>query len=278
VSPPSRQIGKHELKQYASDVDSFLLNASNTDAPVPPITLPTAAPAPSSARTLRGQSEKSFNTKTGKAKGKGVANPLDGTPSFFLDNDLVTYNHIGITAPTDEGAQKNRARTDQNEVKLANYIVTLERSINNNKNDANTHFAEMAKIMGEIKSSVTRSTIADDPSFVDVHNAVAENRKGIQNLINSVPSAETFQALQAVPAEVAALRANIEGLEARMVSSVVNAVKPAAVTVTPTGAGPSLIQAAVGTTLAVPTNAAPVADRLAFTPLTIPNNVSMGNP
>jgi hypothetical protein len=170
---------------------------------------------------LRGQTEKSFNAKTGKAKGKGAANPLDGTPSFFSDTDLVTYNHIGIAPPTDEGAQKNRARTDQNEVKVANYIIALERGINNNKNDANSHFTEIAKIMGEIKASITLPIpVADDPAFIEVHNAVTENRKGIQSIINAVPSAETFQALQAIPADIAALRADIEGMKASMASSV----------------------------------------------------------
>ncbi|KAJ7885562.1 hypothetical protein B0H14DRAFT_3431850 [Mycena olivaceomarginata] len=190
------------------------MKATNGDTPAQSATLPTAAPTPSSVRTLRGQSEKSFNAKTGKAKAKGTANALDGTPSFFSDTDLVTYNHIGITPPTDEGAQKNRARTDQNEVKVANYVVALERGINSNKTDANSHFAAIAKIMSEIKASIAQPTpVADDPAFIEVYTAVADNRKGIQGIINMIPSAETFQVLASLPAEIAALRASINNLQ-----------------------------------------------------------------
>ncbi|KAJ7710063.1 hypothetical protein B0H14DRAFT_2646239 [Mycena olivaceomarginata] len=136
------------------DADSFLANvAEGTPAPTSPV-YPTAAP--SSKRTVHRQSSRTFDTvlaptdKPSKSKSE--------TPKFFLDNDMVLYNHIGLAPPVaGETAIPQRERMIQNEVKLVACITSLEHAATAARNDAAARNAEFAKILADTQAALHSS-------------------------------------------------------------------------------------------------------------------------
>ncbi|KAJ7697808.1 hypothetical protein B0H17DRAFT_1197144 [Mycena rosella] len=201
------------------NVDNLINNTVNPDDVEAPQVVPSAAPTPgpSTGRGMRNQTDKSFNKSTGtektKSKGSKHANPMDIAPKFFTEADLVTYNHIGIAPPTEDTAPKYRERAVQNEGKIAMYVVSLERDLSAVKKDSGNRFAEFAKLMRDANTASQGSSFSKDPLFIDLHKAVGENRAGIQGILNVIPSAVTFEALQNLPKQIDDLNAEVAGLK-----------------------------------------------------------------
>ncbi|KAJ7498122.1 hypothetical protein B0H11DRAFT_833062 [Mycena galericulata] len=200
------------------DVDFFMANVGNGTEDPASRTLPTAAPAPSARRPMRTQTEKSFTSKTASssaAKGKkSTVSAMDGVPKFFTEDDLLVYNHVGLSPPADDSAPKFRDRTTQNEVKLVTYVGSLERTISGLKKDTGGRLVEFGQLLREVKAATDkRVSIGNDPLFIDVHNAVAENRKSIQGLLDAMPATDFFEVLQTVPAALTTMRDEFESLK-----------------------------------------------------------------
>jgi hypothetical protein len=98
------------------DSDAFLASvAEGSPAPTVPV-YPTAAP--SNKRTLRRQTSKSLDT-AGASGEKPAAKSKTDPPKFFLESDMVLYNHIGLAPPlAGETAIHQRERMIQNEVRM----------------------------------------------------------------------------------------------------------------------------------------------------------------
>jgi hypothetical protein len=80
---------------------------------------------PTSARSLRGQSSRSFVARTSSAPAPGSS----ATP-IIAPSDLDCYLRIGmVPAGSGETAQQARTRHNENETHLATFLTTLERNI-----------------------------------------------------------------------------------------------------------------------------------------------------
>ncbi|KAJ7731074.1 hypothetical protein B0H16DRAFT_1584293 [Mycena metata] len=163
------------------DVDVFMHTVANNDTPPSPLILPTAAS--SAARSLRNQTDKSFSSKTGektkKSKSGTLAGTLEGATKGFLETHLLEYTHMGLNPPAAaETAVKFRERVGDNEIKGVTFICSQERVQNKRFKDLTGQHEHLAKVVGDMQ----KNTVATDPSFIHVREAVAENRKAIDGM------------------------------------------------------------------------------------------------
>lgn len=211
------------------------LNEGMDACPPSPTPLPSAASS-SSARNLRRQTSRTFDSLTG-AKGKGKAGlkklasdsdfastagipqgsplapaalaSLPLTAVVLPSSTLATYAHVGLAPPvTGETAAKFRTRVTDNETKALLYTTSLERSATTYNHETNKRLTELATLVRELKGSVdlinpqvpaSVSPLAD-PHFAKVYKAVGENRTEIQKLLSSMDG------LSGMASQVAALR------------------------------------------------------------------------
>ncbi|KAJ7755052.1 hypothetical protein DFH07DRAFT_773590 [Mycena maculata] len=273
----------------AFDATNFMANAGciANGGTLPSLSVPSAAP--SGKRSMRKQSDRSFTTKTGgtlSKKKKNLTDATDTIPGWFSEEDMECYDHIGMEVPADDSAAKYRERTTKNESKFAIYATTLERTVNANKKLADDRLHDLGLILRDTKTSLTSILpLGENPLFVDVHNAVADNRTGIQRLFDVVPpadfwpklqewmeympSSELFERIQSVPRELDAMRNELDAINKRFMAMGSGAASNSAF-LTPSAPETNTVTGAVvmrqlgGTT-------AP--GRPAFTPLSIPTEI-----
>ncbi|KAF7342021.1 RNA-directed DNA polymerase from mobile element jockey [Mycena venus] len=174
--------------------DAFMAGVANHEPPPSPRIL--ASAAPSTTRSMHKQTDKSFDARTGvKAKSKATGNPLDSAPKGFLETDLVLYNHIGLAPPSsNDSAAKYREKAVQNEMKLVQYMVSLERGASASRKENTQRLGELSKILADVKSS-TQQSLNTNPDFLAVHKGVAYNRATIESILDALPTNDFYDSI-----------------------------------------------------------------------------------
>ena len=99
---------------------------------------------PTSARSLRGQSSRSFASRN-----KDSAGPTPGSSAnpIIAPSDLDCYVRVGmVPASSGETAQQARARHNDNETRLAAFLTTMERNIASQDRLHREHVEELSLI------------------------------------------------------------------------------------------------------------------------------------
>ncbi|KAJ7143114.1 hypothetical protein C8R43DRAFT_576348 [Mycena crocata] len=167
---------------------------------------PSATPTPSSSRTRRLQTEKSHDSRTGKAtKSKSKTDEL--SPA-----DRDAYVRVGLDPHSrNDSAAEFRLKVQANEPKMLHYTISGERTSAEFQKDTNKRLLDIVKLINEVKTASERpserQSIATDPDFVAVHNALTEARNGVQQVANDVSS------LRGVPAQLQTMQKELDALK-----------------------------------------------------------------
>ena len=114
--------GEDKTVMVVQSTPTTLTTSSSMDGNDAPTTV-----QPTSARSLRGQSSRSFASRN---KDSAAPTPGSSANPIIAPSDLDCYLRVGmVPASSGETAQQARARHNDNETRLAAFLTTMERNI-----------------------------------------------------------------------------------------------------------------------------------------------------
>ena len=177
-----------------NDVQTAVVETLGNESLVP-LQSPTPVVPPTSSRSLRGQSSKSFS------KGKDVALAVPGSSASPIigEASLKALHHIGMKpADTSESAQQARSRLNVNEARLAEFVAKLEQTAAIENREQSKRLQEVSLLIADVRTaceqqmhspavrvsdSIAAVALVDNPVVQQLRSAVVEDRNRITDMI-----------------------------------------------------------------------------------------------
>lgn len=171
------------------DVDDMSLLPPPSPAPTVP---------PTSSRSLRGQTSRSF------AKSRDPTSPVAGSSatSIIGSSDIQALARVGMKpAAVSESAQQARGRHNENEARLADFVVSLERDAAKQSRELSQRLRELTLLVNEGRAacvqqmhspavlasdSITATSLVDTTVVQELRSAVVEDRLRITEMVDEL--------------------------------------------------------------------------------------------
>lgn len=166
--------------------------------PPPSVTESVQVVGPTSARSLRGQSSKSFAARNKDSPVTVV--PGSSANPIIAPANLDSYIRIGmVPAPTGETAQQARSRHNANETHITTFLTTFERNVASQDRVHRDRMEELGLLIQEVRAasdrepqinSLTLGGLVESPVIQQLHSAVVEDRNRITELVSALQRVE----------------------------------------------------------------------------------------
>ena len=186
------------------DVEAAVESFNAVTAENAPLPSPSPVVQPTTNRSLRGQSSKSFQ----KGKDATLATPGSSASPTIVPRDVQAMVRAGMQpAAAGETAPVARARHSENEARLASFVVNLEQTVSVQIQTVNVQLREQTQQMQELallvkevraaceqqvhspalqSSELASSSMVDNPVVQQLHTALLEHRVRITELVSEM--------------------------------------------------------------------------------------------
>ena len=182
---------------YEESPDVAQVTAVEPAALLPP-TSPTPPVLPTSSRSMRGQSSRSFS----KTRDSVMAVQGSSATPIIASSATQALQRVGMApAGAGESANAARARLNENEARLAEFVTSLEERAVKQDREQSQRLQELTLLVREGRAaceqqvhspalqtsdSITSSSIVDNPVVLQLHSVVVEDRLRITELVNEI--------------------------------------------------------------------------------------------
>jgi hypothetical protein len=186
--------------ERSSEAGSARATTVGIDPILPPPT-PTPEVLPTSSRSLRAQSSRSKGKDPVSAVPGSSASPIIATAA------VQALVRVGMApAATGETAHQTRARHNENEGRLAEFLVNLEQNVAKQSREHSQRMHELTLLVREVRSaceqqihspalltsdSPTASDLVDNPVVQQLRSAVVEDRIRISDMVGELHQLRT---------------------------------------------------------------------------------------
>ena len=162
------------------------INATQVEADTllpPPPPSPSQVVPPTSSRALRGQTSKSFS----KGKEPALAVPGSSASPIIAASDVQALLRVGMTpAAASETAPQARARHNENEARLAEFVTSIEANVAAQSREHSRRLQELTLLVREVQTASAATNLAENPVVEQLRAAVVEDRVRITDMVNEV--------------------------------------------------------------------------------------------